>query len=147
MQETHGLSDNEIAVLVGQLLNATSTATQSMQNITQLVQQNVQAIAVAANTLELVERQVEELDNIVRNAADGRNIINILQQHGSQLQQLKENAQQLRNAVAGLRRDMSVLQKQETHQTATRKTLWLLLQFGGWLIATLISIASIYFVK
>jgi chromosome segregation ATPase len=147
MQETLGGGDRDIAVIVGQLLNATATATQSLQNITQVVQQNVQAIAVAANTLELVERQVEDLDKIVRNAANDQNIMSTLQQHTTQLTQLRENAQHLRNAVTALHRDMSVLQKQETKETATKNLLWTLLQFSGWLIATAIAIASIYFSK
>ena len=147
MQEVQSGDGKDIAVLVGQLLNATTTATQSLQNVTQLVQQNAQAIAVAVKTLELVESQVEDIEKLVADPANEHNLLQTLQQHTTQLQQLREQGAQLRAAVATMRKDIAKLMKGETRDDATKKTLNTTLMFIGWLVTTIISGLALYFAK
>lgn len=130
----------DLSIVIGQLLEATTAASDGLKTISSEVQKHAQAVVTAVRTLEMVEEHVREIDNIVQNPTNSDNLVRAVQDHSEQLKQLKDSVQQLRTTVRKLAKSMGVLQDNDVRETASRATLVFVAKIVAWIICTFLAV-------
>lgn len=115
-----GRDSNDMAMLIGQLVAATETASKGIESLTREARDNATALAAATKSLEIVEKMVTALNNLIHDGGDDNSVV-------AQLRSLRSTNENLRNMVDGLKIDFEKIKKSVGGFEATEQKF-----SGGW---------------
>jgi chromosome segregation ATPase len=135
---------NEMAMLLGQLVQATESASKGLEALSREARDNATALAAAARTLEIVEAAVNDLTNLVKDGGDEGSVV-------AQLRSLRSTNENLRNSIDAINKDVSGIRKTVDDFQIKKHRLaggWDLLMwlgaFLGWVIGTALAVYEVF---
>lgn len=135
-----GAPTDNLMLIVGQLLEATKAASDGLKSMSQEVQSNAKAIIAASKTLEKVEGDLEQLDEIIRDSTNSGNLVAVTIGHTTQLATLHLAVIELRATIDGLKAQMGSLGSTQARMTTTKEVLVYIGVGVAWFVTTAIAV-------
>lgn len=140
------MPDN-LMIIIGQLLEATKAASDGLKSMSQEVQSNAKAIIAASKTLEMVEKKLGELADLVDDSSNPNSLAQVSSRHTNELSELRKAIADLKDALLKLGTEMNVLgtgvaalKHDGVQLTTTKDTVWGVIKFIGWALTTAIAL-------
>lgn len=130
----HEHADSRILVIIGQLLEATKTASESIKALSYDVSQNSRLMISTSSTLEIIERTVTELNRVVR-TGDGKHTDSLVHKTQDNIDRIDD----LERAVCKLQSDIDGYRKSRERILGAGDTAKWIVIGGAWLVTTIIA--------
>lgn len=135
---------DNLMLMVGQLLEATKAASEGLKSISREVQRNSKAIAAAANTLETLSQNVDQLDNLVQSSTNDNNLIAVTKKLNDEIAAYRGDIETITRTITELRMQVSTITDAYARNNAVSEYSQNLIKFVGWAIATAIACWAAY---
>lgn len=142
MPPSKSAPDN-LMLIVGQLLEATKAASDGLKSMSVEVQGNAKAIIAASKTLEVIERKVGELEEIIKGGTD-ESLVFMAHGHTTDIAQLRVAIEELKKAVAGLTTDLGKLGSTAATIKGTKDVVWEVGKVVAWIVTTAIALYAAF---
>lgn len=127
-----------LSLMLGRLIEATQTATDGLRSLSQEQRQNQNALLTAVSTIEVLERTVHELDQLVRTGTgpNADSLIMRVAANGSEVARLLTLIERLERAGAALRAEVDALAAHSHRAIGMKTSVVYTILIVGWLLTT-----------